>query len=261
MSDFFIDFPYALYSFGDNESPIFTKDLSPYISLLDNIRDKAEYYQPYFIQDADRPDIISQKVYGTTSYHWTIFMVNDNLRKQGWPISSHKVSDYVKEQHPLRVIRFDPSQYNTVQIQRLIANCNIGTEVWGVPINSTQEVRGIVRKRDLTLGKLLIEVYDNGAQYFTFENVTQIRYKDSIGNEYSLDINGDVAEYNSIHHYEDTDGNIATFDPFEELPINIYPVTVYEHYSRENDKLREIRLIKSDEVENFVLEYKKLLRQ
>lgn len=37
-------------------------------------------YQYYQIQDGDRPDIISHKLYNTPDYYWTFFIVNDFLQ-------------------------------------------------------------------------------------------------------------------------------------------------------------------------------------
>lgn len=286
MSSYFKYFPITFYTFGNESIPTITRDISPYIDILEDAKDSMEYYQSYHIQEFDRPDIISQKIYGTDKYHWTIYYANDTLREQGWPIPSSKIEDHVKDNFKNRVIRYDTrivdGEYVDPNAEFIEKYLLPGTEFRGVSFNGKPAVDGKVLKRDMSLGQVTIQLYDNGNISQELDGVYNIRYPYNFDNNtysHEVAVYSDVEEYYAIHHYENADGetdvfnarnysahlrtgdkmgtNVITLDNGEKL----YPVNILEHYKRENDKLREIKLIKSSNIEQFVTEYKKLLQR
>jgi hypothetical protein len=48
-----------------------------YVDLLDIAKDDAAFYTYYDIQNGDRPDQVSQKLYGRSDLHWTFAIMND----------------------------------------------------------------------------------------------------------------------------------------------------------------------------------------
>ena len=42
----------------------------------------------------------SIKIYGNPNYHWTFYLMNDNLREQGWPSSHDKILHKAKRDYP-----------------------------------------------------------------------------------------------------------------------------------------------------------------
>ena len=66
MSQFFKNFPLITYNFGDEVTPSLYQNLSVYIKLIDEIKDDIAFYTTLFIQDYDRPDSLSFKLYDTT---------------------------------------------------------------------------------------------------------------------------------------------------------------------------------------------------
>lgn len=284
MANYFLNFPYTVYSFGDNELPVLTKDLSLAIDVFDNIQDIAELYEPYFIQEADRPDIVSQKLYNVSDNHWVFHLLNENLRKQGWPVQSNKLTKYVKEKYTNRVIIFDTStdEYGLLKpgVADIEEHLTVGTEVI-----SNDQVKGIIVKRNLNLGQLFVKVIhneDSETGRMDFSKSTFIQY---IANEQNINvtktfyINGDIEEYNAVCKYTNDQNEVDTFDPRQynsaeykdgSIKINnvigsenqvLTPVSILDNYIYENDKLRRIKVIKPDLIDNFVYEYKKLLRQ
>ena len=57
-------------------------------------------YRPYVIQDGERPDNVSQKIYTTPNYDWIILLVNDiyNIYEQ-WPKDKETFKNYVIEKY------------------------------------------------------------------------------------------------------------------------------------------------------------------
>lgn len=56
---FFTNFQNVTYRFGDNETPVFTKKLSQYVSVLDQLRNTETLIEKYTVIAGDRPDTIS----------------------------------------------------------------------------------------------------------------------------------------------------------------------------------------------------------
>lgn len=66
-------------------------DFYRFVALLySNQADADYYYNTVQILDGERPDQLSKRIYGTTQYHWTFFLINDHLRlgeSLQWPLS------------------------------------------------------------------------------------------------------------------------------------------------------------------------------
>ena len=60
-------------------------------------------------------------------------------------------------------------------------------------------------------------------------------------------------QYDAVHHYEDANGkyidiNPLTLDLFN-IPSSYTPVTFYERFIKQNDKLKEIKVLKPETVQ------------
>lgn len=104
MSSFFQFFPTIDYTFfaenGATAQKITQKvtDIFRNVDVDDLAVDGALAYQLYTIVDGDRPDTVSQKLYGTPDYHWTFFVVNNTLKNglHDWPLSSSQMVKFLE---------------------------------------------------------------------------------------------------------------------------------------------------------------------
>ena len=101
---YFRKFPSTAYQFGNEVNFAVATDLTPYINLIDQIKDDTSTYESYFILDGDRPDQVSLQIYGTTLYYWTFYLLNDKIRQQGWPLTNTEFQRYVKKIFPNTVL-------------------------------------------------------------------------------------------------------------------------------------------------------------
>lgn len=88
---FFSKFPSLQYDISGEGNYVTLTDISRTVDISNINEDSVSYYTFYDIQDGDRPDIISQKLYGTPNYYWTFFIVNDQLKtgiNNSWPSSA-----------------------------------------------------------------------------------------------------------------------------------------------------------------------------
>jgi len=190
---YFTNFPQIDYFFGNKVKPTRFTDLHVYIDLIDQIKDDVSVYTYYNLQDGDRPDQISQKLYGTTDYHWTLYLLNDDVRLHGWPLSYNDMKEKAEEDYP-----------NTVLLTRnnLDNKFKVGTKVRGL----TSGVEGTILKRRLDFGQIVIQ----GTKSFTAGEIISATENDSV---VTATIDAVVTEYNAIHHYEDDSARYVDVEP------------------------------------------------
>lgn len=246
---FFQRFPVVNYNFGDNEGAVLFNNLSVYIDLFDQLKDQISYYEKYTIQDGDRPDIVSQKLYGRPDYHWTFFLINDSLRASGWPLPERELRELVKKRYPHRTV--------TTQ-DAFAANFLPGVNVVG----RTSGTTGRVVERNLDLGQLVIASDKNEAGLNNnFGGSEQISAGDTTLEQAAniIQATAETVQYNSVHHYIDGDGKVADIDPYNDVPSNLTPVTIMEDHINFNDDLKRISIIKPSAINAVTNEFFKLL--
>ena len=87
----FRKYPRTLYTFGNEVTQNGIQDISIYSDMIDQVRNAVGTYRDYYIQDGERPDQVSQTLYDTPEYHWTLFLMNPKLRECGWPLSTREL--------------------------------------------------------------------------------------------------------------------------------------------------------------------------
>lgn len=104
MSNYFQNFPVVDYRFGNESSMTKFQHLGTNIDMLEKIKEYTAYYQSYNIQNGERPEIVSYRLYGDVNFYWTFYLLNDKLRQQGWPIRESDVFSKAQEYYPNTVI-------------------------------------------------------------------------------------------------------------------------------------------------------------
>ena len=116
---FFKQFPkidYNLFEQGDLRS---ITDIYRHVDVKDIGIDPFVSYAYYEINEGDRPDNVSQQLYGSTDYYWTFFIINDTLKAglSAWPQSTLGLERYItREYDQYSVLTFSPvsqTQNNT----------------------------------------------------------------------------------------------------------------------------------------------------
>ena len=238
----------VLYSFGDFEGVNFFNDLTQTVAVVDAINN-ATTYNKYTILSGDRPDILSFKFYGTVDYYWTFFLVNPHIRESGWPIPTYDLLDETKGKYPYRTI---------VTNDDISKNFPVGQTV-----TSNNGTTGTVIRKIPEMGQLIV---DNGEEINTtaFGPVGEtVSYTTDENVIITATILAESAQYNSIHHYENSDKeyvDLTLFD-FNNPAASLTPITYRERLELKNEELKEIIVINPDLIESVISEYKLLMRQ
>lgn len=248
---YFKKFPLVGYNFGDNEAQTLFPNISAYIDIIDQVKQEISFYEKYTILDGDRPDIVSQKLYGTPDYHWTFFAMNDGLRESGWPMPEHELRTLVKKRYPHRAVTTEGS----------IASFFLpGVHVVG----KTSGTTGTIIERNLDIGQLIIASDKNEAGINNnFGSTEQIAAGDTV-EEQAVNVVTAIKEteqYNSVVYYKDSSGTIVDIDPYNQVTSGLTPVTVMEDYIDFNTELKNIVVIKPNQITAVANEYFRLLRE
>jgi len=245
MSTYFENFPKVLYQFGDSEEPVLFQQLTKYVDLIDQVREDVSTYIEYEIRDFDRPDTLSHRLYGKAEYDWTFFLMNDRLREVGWPLTVQDLYDHAQNHlfsNYTCLVNIDRSDSDT--IRSLASIYPVGQSVL------VGEAPATVIKKNLNVGEITV----SADQDITTE--TLLSYSDGSN---SQSLTNTVYEYEGTHHYEDEDGE--WIDYFFDTSTTAVPVTNLEYLVSQNDQAKRIRVIKKENIEKVVGEFKRQLER
>jgi hypothetical protein len=163
----FRNFKPVLYKFGNEDKFALFTNLTQYVDLIDDIKSRNLFLADYTIPANERPDQVSFRLYGTTDYYWTFFLVNDHLRENGWPLTLNEVHTAAQKRYPHRLVTvkllqpdvIDYYDENNIPIFRskLVGTAPDQFEVGAVVEGNVSGTRGIIIKRDLSLGTFVID--------------------------------------------------------------------------------------------------------
>ena len=245
MSTYFRNFPLVNYSFGDSSDQVLFQDVSVYADLLDKVGNDASFYHKYEVLSGDRPDTVSHKLYGTTDYYWTFYLLNNHVRESGWPLSDFNTYTNIQQSYP----------HTTVTVEDNIASTQfvVGATVEG----TTSGVTGKIVERNLDLGQIVIN--DGGNAAFVVGEL--LRVGTNLADQDYATVYAQVVQYDSIHHHEDTNGDHADIDPFNQSSGDGYiPITYAERFTAKNNELKSITVLRPAVVEQISNEFQKLIK-
>lgn len=232
--NYFKFFPTTFYSFGDETTSDVTRNIAAYASVIDEIKDQIAFYSTVYIQEGERPDQLSQRLYGTPNHHWTFFLINDKLKERGWPVSNREILKKAAKDYPYYVVTTQTPIGNIFKIGQTITGSGSGTQ-------------GTVNHRHVDLGQIVLSNLTGGTGAFIVGETISSVNADNVTE--SAVLTGASLEYNSAHHFvngssETVDINPATGLSYDDTPVALAEVTYLDRLVNQNDDLKAIRVIK-----------------
>lgn len=230
MSSYFQNFPTIQYDVFANGRPIEVIDLFRAVRLRKRIRDNVLLYSYYTIQDGERPDHVSLKLYGSTDYYWTFFMVNDELVNliEDWPLSLPELENKIKLKYAGKVMSTDDN---------ISTKFKKGEILQGLVSGAT----ATILEKDTNLG--LIKISNITGQFSDAEIVRGKTSNDTF-------LLSTVLEFKDApHHFEDGDGAVTQKSMYATAISN----AEYEH--RLNETKTNIRVIRPEYIQRVVEEF------
>ena len=244
--NYFKNFGFAEYKFGNNTDIDLSQDLTKYVDLIDQVRNNISFTEKYHILSGDRPDVVSHKLYGTMDYYWTFYLMNEHVRLSGWPLNNDEILDQVKSKYPNRVLT------TTSEIGALFP---VGQVIEG----QSSSAIGEIVKRNLDLGQLFVKL-TQGTKFTAGETISYVDTSATGSPTRTLSITGETEQYNAVHHYEDN-GVQVDIDPFSGPGVSLTPITYRDRLESRNDALKEIVVIRPEQITAIVSEFQRFLKQ
>jgi hypothetical protein len=225
MSSYFTNFPTTQYDilFDGYKSEVV--DIFRIVKVKKQYRDDVSYYTYYDIQDGERPDIVSARLYGTADYYWTFFMINDNLVNvfTDWPLSTEDVQHLSLRKYAGTVLTSN---------EDFSYKFTVGTTIQGLQSGAT----ATILDKDPDLGIIKIQPLTK-----TFVPGEVIR--DTLSNEF-ITITGQALFKDAVHHFEDADGYHVPKNT-----VGATPISNEEHEFIMNDNKSKIKVLRPEYVQ------------
>lgn len=218
MSVYFQGFPTIQYDIDDDRHFIEVTDIFRTVRPKQSLKDDLLLYSKYTIKDGERPDHVSQKLYGSIDYYWTFFMVNEKLVNyhNDWPRSRQELEDHI-------LLKYDG--------YALTVNSDISTL-----FTKNETIQGLVSGATATITQK-----DCNTDTIRIQNVVgEFRANELIRGLTSNDtiqITGQIPFYDATHHYEGPDSTITD-------KARGIPVTYAEHEFNLNEEKAELKVIR-----------------
>lgn len=263
---FFKQFPTISYDFDRNGILQNVVNIYRSVRPLQLFADNFSTYTYYDVKNGERPDVVSQRLYGTTNYYWTFFILNEYLHDglAAWPMSQEKLQTYMANEYSGIVINTNPQivrdsdQSITDHRNSLAGRFTLGETITGGISGAT----GTLVKKDIDLNQLVLEnvngtfVGDGGG---VSESLTGSVSNDSVGT-YEV-----FKHLDAPHHYYttgDAEQRIQTNAVFIEGGVQSGQLSYQTNRSyleESNDYRSKLRVVDPKYITQFADEFERVL--
>ena len=79
------------------------KNIFRRVKIRDWIKDNVNFFNKYTITEGERPDIVAEKMYGSSKYDWIVVLTSGITNiKDEWPLSNRDLNSYVEGKYGLQ---------------------------------------------------------------------------------------------------------------------------------------------------------------
>lgn len=245
MSKYFKDFPKVLYLFGDEVTPVAFQNIGKYSKIIDEVAEQISAYIEYEIKDFERPDSLSQMLYGESIYDWTFFLMNDHIREQGWPKSKQEVYNWGTKKIYKDWVFTPELTFGTADSAALLMQ--------NYPKDQEVNLNGYLLKvkyKDPQTGQIYL-YSPNYSEDSDFTNFSGLTYwgENLVADELHPLPGNTQREWTGIYEWRN-DSDLPVDYWFETDKSVLTPITNLEKLVEENEKLKYIRVIKASQIKN-----------
>lgn len=293
MSNYFKNFPVVDYKFGDEIGFNRFQHIGTTVDILDQVKEYSVYYRTYHIQNGERPEQLSYKLYGDVNHYWTFYLLNDHLRQTGWPIREADVYPKAQEYYPNTVIKvtavtqdkqpklIDTGDKILIEWVATDEQTPMSQSKAFVPGNYVyfrySKVTGKILKIDQDMGMIwtdakgirgiddIVEIIDK----VDADKVMTDREFIPETRRAEMEIVEVYDEFDAPHHYEDASGDWIYPEYSGEFPFPINhrsvntmnSVSYYQRLVELNDKQKSISVVKAESILPIIKEFNNLLNR
>ena len=213
------------------------KNLTAKAKISDDLINNAGFYATVEIQDGERPDHLSKRLYGSEQYHWTFLLLNPQIKNiwDDWPMKYGQLIEYCLNKYQYLAADISPTTDNNLNNKFIL-----GETVTGAISNAT----GIIKEIHLNMGYIVIEK-TGGTFTITGESIYGINSQDSASCNFIKS-----QAYAPHHHTDDSTGEWTT--------RRIAGTSAYSYIDYEaaiTEQNRNIKAIKPDMIRNVARQF------
>lgn len=238
---YFRNFPGISYPYTSSNDIKLSVDILKRIGIRENIKNDFSVWEKYTIVDGEKPESIAHKLYGASTLHWVVLLMNDIINPfHEWPMTNHQFDRMIEKEYPGQAYFIDPTTL---------------TGVFKVGDTITQGTKTAdVLKWDASLFKLVVnnisKPFSTGSEISSGTN-TAILKRTVLQNK------------SALHHFEDSNGiHLSAYDNIQVYVDggNNKVKTNFEHEQHTNDARRDIRLLQPSKLRPLLREMTKVLK-
>jgi len=216
------------------------RNLSQYTAIFFQIADDNSFYGYLTLQGNERLDGISQRLYNTPEFYWTIPLLNPEIINvwKDLPIEQNTLNKRLDLKYPGRAFYVDSND-------TIVGKFNIGET-----IRIDSETSGVFQESFPSLG--YIRLIDIIGDFPTNTNLTLIG--DDSGD--TLNVTNNTKFYKAPFRFSDSDSNTVLYDN-----TNSSVRTIQDDEIDKNTKRSQIRVIRSDKIVSVVNEFTRQMRR
>ena len=288
---YFAQFPQIYYEFDIGG----TIELRPISDITHNVRfrrevlDNISLYNTYDIKEGETPDIIADRVYGSSQYHWAVMLFNERFNHLAdWPMPQDMLNEYITDTYTEAVP-------DNLVVDALTNDTNVTRVLnyYNKPV--TAATKALVPVDSITMaipnlaeGDRLIYSLNGGTNLFTTTiDDVYVFFPDPIDYPYTFKLASSKVDalahnamnivyaadgvsrgtlnYSNVEHHSEfeSSGLVVNKDNVEVIhnatPDTIITLSNYDYEARLNDRKRSIRLIDSSLLKQVIKEFKILI--
>lgn len=235
---YFKNFPliYCVFEINGEKVLKTVRDITINVRLRKAVLDSITLYDEYDIREGETPEIIADRVYGSSFYHWVVMLCNQRY-------------DYIDE-FPLTQNQLDQYCF------RKYGQCTFQ----GVGDTVTIANHGLVNGETVSFSYIESTIgIETFTTYYVVNRTTNtFQVSDAIGGAAKPLTNngiGNIIEFvYKPHHYVNAQGYIVSSDA-----VGATPVSNFDYEVRENEAKRRIKLISPQLLNTIVNQFKELI--
>ena len=274
---FFKQFPTINYDLKKDGSVMRMVNIFRNVRPLQNFVDNPSLYKFYEVKNGERPDTVSQRLYGTPDFYWTFFVINEFLHDgyKVWPLSQEQLFKYIKEHYSGYAITTRPvivrTGDGTISEFRdsLSGRYELGETITG----SVSGAIGTLTKKNIDMNQLVIQDMQNTNRYSGDGALNNNNYEFLIGSNTQDTVESyEVFNYaDAPHHYylTDEDGiqreyTNMTFINQEDVATpaaSLSYVSNRQYVNDLNEERSRIRVINPNFIGRFIENFESLLNE
>lgn len=240
MSFYFSYFQKNRYDFGESVAKDVT-NITKYTSIFSEIADDIAFYTYYTMQGGERLDEISQNLYDTPDFYWTIPLVNEEITNT-WNDTPKSYTDFISYLGKKYVGR----AFTLKDGEELAGKFEINEFL---VYNSSEKAQLIAKYPTQGYVQVVIESGGSFPQNTEFTVVGE-----NTGD--SIVVTNNIPAYNAPIRHVDLNGNYVPYDSGQ-----VTPITIREDEEDRNDINSQIKVIRPEFIYDVATRFDQEMRR